>query len=53
MYLCPIPKFVGGGTFDIVSPIFKIVGGGGSPGFAPMSTGQEMFCENFRNFKVS
>lgn len=32
MYMCPIPKFVGGGgTFDIASPIFKIVGGDMSP----------------------
>ena len=28
MYVCPIPKFVGRGTVDIVSPIFKIVGEG-------------------------
>ena len=32
MYVCPIPKFVGGGgTVDIVSPIFKIVGEGHVP----------------------
>ena len=44
MYVCPIPKFVGRGTVDIVSPIFKIVGEGHvtlsppppPPGFAPM-----------------
>ena len=41
MYVCPIPKFVGGGTFDIVSPIFQMVGGHVPlstvpPGFAPM-----------------
>ena len=31
MYVCPIPKFVGRGTVDIVSPIFKIVGEGHVP----------------------